>query len=73
VQDNGIGLEMQHAERVLGMFERLHEIGKYPGNGMGLALAKRILERHAGKIWLDSLPGSGTTVFFTLREASVET
>jgi len=73
VQDNGQGLDMQQAERVFGLFERLHELGKYPGNGMGLALAKRIVERHAGTIWLESRPGGGTSVYFTLRAANEAT
>jgi PAS domain S-box-containing protein len=69
VQDNGLGMDMQHAERVFGMFERLHPLGTFAGNGMGLALARRIVEHHGGKIWLDSRPGSGTTVSLTLRAA----
>jgi light-regulated signal transduction histidine kinase (bacteriophytochrome) len=69
VQDNGLGIDMQHAERVFGIFERLHPLGTYDGNGMGLALAKRIVEHHSGKIWIDSGPTGGATVSLTLLAA----
>jgi len=67
VTDNGIGVETKYAGRIFQMFQQLHERGKYEGSGMGLAIARRILERHGGKIWLDSDPGRGTTFFFTLQ------
>jgi PAS domain S-box-containing protein len=66
VHDNGIGIEPQYAERIFQMFQRLHERGKYEGSGIGLAIAKRILERHGGTIWLQSAPGTGATFCFTL-------
>ena len=69
VKDNGIGIDMQQADRVFGIFERLHPLGTYAGNGMGLALAKRIVEHHGGKIWIDSRPGEGTVVSMTLLAA----
>ena len=71
VADNGIGMDMQYAERIFQMFQRLHEPGKYPGSGIGLSIAKRIVERHGGRIWVQSKQGVGTTFFFTLPAARV--
>ena len=66
VRDNGIGLDPGHAEAVFGLFKRLHSDARYPGTGIGLALCRRIVERHGGKIWLESSPGKGATFYFTL-------
>lgn len=72
VADNGIGVDMQYAQRIFQMFQRLHELGKYEGSGIGLAIAKRIVERHGGTIWIESELGAGSTVFFTLIAAREE-
>lgn len=66
VSDNGIGIEAQFFDRIFGIFEQLHARGDYPGTGIGLAIAKRIVERSKGHIWVDSKPGEGSTFYFTL-------
>ncbi len=66
VEDNGIGIDMQYAERVFQMFQRLHERGRYAGSGIGLAIAEKIVERHGGCIWFESQPQRGTTFYFTM-------
>jgi len=70
VSDEGIGIDPEQQEQVFDVFQRLHSHGEYPGTGIGLALCRRIIERHGGEIWVESVPGEGATFSLTLEPAA---